>query len=75
MAWAALASAFAPLLIIQSLRYKSSELVSIAGVILGLTVALVWRWVGWHESIYEGLPGILIGLLFLFAANKMHEQN
>ena len=75
MAWSALASAFAPLLIVQSLRYKSSELVSITAVIVGLSVALAWRWMGWHESVYEGLPGIMSGLLFLFAANKMHVQN
>lgn len=65
MAWSALASAFAPLLIALCLGDKPSENRSIVSVITGLSVALLWRWVGWHEAVYEGLPGIIAGLSIL----------
>lgn len=63
MAWSGLASAFAPLLIARCLNWRPGERTSIIAVITGLGVALLWRNLGWHESIYEGLPGILSGML------------
>ncbi len=65
MAWSGLASAFAPLLIALCIGWKPSENLSIAAVIAGLAVALFWRWMGWHEAVYEGLPGIVAGLSIL----------
>jgi SSS family solute:Na+ symporter/sodium/proline symporter len=33
-------------------------------LVIGVSVALFWRFgLGWHESIYEGLPGILVPLI------------
>jgi len=63
MAWSGLASAFAPLLIALCLRRKPSQPLSITVVIIGLSVALIWRYLGWHEAVYEGLPGSASGLL------------
>ena len=65
MAWSGLASAFAPLLIALCIGLKPNEKVSIIAVLTGLSIALFWRWMGWHGTVYEGLPGILGGFLVL----------
>lgn len=63
MSWSALASAFAPLLMVLAAGGKPSQKLAIAMSLLGLSTALVWRWAGWHAHVYEGMPGILVGLL------------
>jgi SSS family transporter len=65
MAWSGLASAFAPLLIVLCLGMKPRQLVSIMAALAGLLTALLWRYLGWHHAVYEGLPGILLGLAVL----------
>lgn len=65
MAWSGLASAFAPLLIFLCLGRNPSQLLSIAAVIVGLSVAILWRAMGWQSAVYEGLPGIVTGLVVL----------
>lgn len=65
LAWSGLASAFAPLLIALCIGLKPNEKVSIIAVLTGLSIALFWRWMGWHGTVYEGLPGILGGFLVL----------
>lgn len=64
-AWSGLASAFAPLLMVLSLGYKPSQKLSIIAMLTGLAVALGWRFAGWHNAVYEGLPGIISGLFLL----------
>lgn len=66
MAWSGLASAFAPLLIVLCLGKRPSEIGSIAAVICGFVVALLWRQFGLNGLLYEGLPGMLAGFLILF---------
>jgi len=66
MAWSGLASAFAQLLIVLCLGGKPSQKLSILAVFIGFFVALIWRFMGWHHAIYEGMAGILSGL-FLFS--------
>lgn len=65
MAWSGLASAFAPLLIVLALGAKPDTRASIFAILAGLSVALYWRYIGWHHAVYEGMPGILTGLLIL----------
>ncbi|WP_111979464.1 sodium/proline symporter [Algibacillus agarilyticus] len=65
MAWSGLASAFSPLLLWLCLGKKPSQLASITAVIIGFAVALTWRWVELHAMVYEGLPGIIAGLVVL----------
>ncbi len=65
LAWSGLASAFAPLLIVLCLGKKPDQTLSIIAVFTGFFVALGWRYMGWHHSIYEGMAGILCGLLLL----------
>lgn len=75
MAWSGLASAFAPLLIVLCLGRKPGQTLSILAVFTGFFVALCWRYMGWHQSIYEGMAGILSGLFLLsipFFSQKKH---
>lgn len=64
-AWSGLASAFAPLLMVLSLGFRPSQKLSIIAMLVGLAVALGWRFAGWHTAVYEGLPGIMSGLIVL----------
>lgn len=64
-AWSGLGSAFAPLLILLALGFSPNQSVSIAAMLTGLGVALAWRFLGWHAAVYEGLPGIISGLIVL----------
>ena len=66
MAWSGLGSILAPLLIALSLGKRPSPSTTIIAVSLGFGTALVWRYLGWHNLIYEGMPGILIGCLVYF---------
>ncbi|MEC9413267.1 MAG: sodium/proline symporter [Pseudomonadota bacterium] len=66
-AWSGLASAFAPLLITLCMGFRPSQRLSIIAMLIGLSVALLWRYFGLHNAVYEGLPGIMSGLLILAA--------
>ena len=70
LAWSALASAFAPLLIVLCMGRKPTQTTSVTAVIIGLLTALLWRYLGWHDMVYEGLPGIVAGLVYLLLLNK-----
>lgn len=63
LAWSTLASAFGPLMIVYACRGRPSQALALAMMIVGPLVALLWRWAGWHEHYYEGMPGMLAGLL------------
>ncbi|GAA5524906.1 sodium/proline symporter [Microbulbifer aestuariivivens] len=63
MSWSSLASAFAPVLIVLALGGRPSQRVYILMSLVGLAAALTWRWLGWHSHIYEGMPGIIAGLV------------
>jgi len=66
MAWSGLASAFAPLLLFLSMGKRPSQVASIIAIVTGFAVALVWRLLDLHAMVYEGLPGILAGLILLY---------
>ena len=72
MAWSTLASAFAPILIVLALGGRPSQRVYITMLLVGAGTALAWRWAGLQDAVYEGMPGILAGLLVfgLSAAGK-----
>ncbi|MGJ8686279.1 MAG: sodium/proline symporter [Spongiibacteraceae bacterium] len=67
MAWSGLASAFAPLLLFLCMGRRPTKMASIVAVIGGFVAALVWRQLGLHAMVYEGLPGMLAGLAILSA--------
>lgn len=70
LAWSTLASAFAPLLIIYAMRRRISEAGAIAALAAGIGVALAWRYFDLHNDVYEGMPGILSGLVIAWAISK-----
>ena len=70
VAWSGLASAFAPLLIFLCLGQRPGHNLSIIAIMTGLSVALFWRYLGWQSAVYEGMPGILAGLITLYLFHK-----
>ncbi len=62
LAWSGLAASFAPLLLVLVCGGRPGRNLALAMMLIGLAVALAWRWAGWHASVYEGMPGILAGL-------------
>ncbi|QIB64505.1 sodium/proline symporter [Kineobactrum salinum] len=66
LSWSGMASALAPLLVVLSLGHRPAQSLSVLAVVVGLAVALLWRYLGLHNAVYEGLPGILAGLLLLW---------
>lgn len=73
LAWSTLASAFAPLLTLYALGRRTSEGGAIAAMIAGVVTALTWRWLGWHADVYEGMPGILVGLCVAWAFSAVRQ--
>lgn len=72
--WSALASAFAPLICVMAYGGQPSEKLAIVMTFIGLSVAIGWRLLGWHTFVYEGMPGILAGLL-VFAVAQVGKRN
>ncbi|MEZ5498293.1 MAG: sodium/proline symporter [Steroidobacteraceae bacterium] len=70
LSWSALASAFAPLLVVYACGRSVSERVATVAMLLGIGVAILWRAAGWQDAVYEGLPGILTGLVVLWAYSR-----
>ena len=65
--WSALASAFGPILILLACRQKISVQQMFIITIGGLVTMFIWRWLQWHNAVYEGMPGILVGIILYFA--------
>ncbi len=70
LAWSTLASAFAPLLILYAMNRQLPERGAVLAMVTGVVVALTWRQLGWHADVYEGLPGILVGLAVGWAYSR-----
>lgn len=71
MVWSGLASAFAPLLLALCVGARPSQGLSMFAIASGLTGALLWRWLGWHHAAYEGMVGILVGLLIIASGLRL----
>lgn len=63
LAWSTLGSAFGPLMIVYALRGRPSQPLALTMIATGPLVALAWRALGWHAHYYEGMPGMLAGLV------------
>ena len=75
LAWSTLASAFAPLLTLYALKRRVTEPVALLMLAVGVFAALFWRFgLGWHDKIYEGLPGILIPLVLGYVLSAPKDQ-
>ncbi|PZN32741.1 MAG: sodium/proline symporter [Proteobacteria bacterium] len=62
LSWSTLASAFVPLLVVYARGHRPTQAHALLMMLTGPAIALLWRQLGWHEEIYEGMPGILAGL-------------
>jgi len=76
----AIASAFGPLLVVRVLNFQPGERLSLAMMISGLSVALVWRfYLDLQTQMFEAFPGIISGfLVFLIGsllARSMREKS
>jgi hypothetical protein len=40
-------------------------------IAVGVGVAIGWRWLGWHNDIYEGMPGMLAGWATYHATRRL----
>lgn len=65
LAWSGLGSAFAPLLLVLVVGLKPGEKISIVAAVAGLITVMLWRHYGLQSTVYEGLPGMLVGLVIL----------
>jgi sodium/proline symporter len=75
LSWSTLASAFAPLLTIYAIGRRISEAGAIASMAGGVAAALVWRAAELHTMVYEGLPGIVLGLVIAFALSRAAQSS
>ena len=75
MSWAALASAFIPIIISIFKKIKLSYFQALLISTTGLTTSILWGIFGLTKFAYQGLPGILSGFIILFSLvfiiNKM----
>lgn len=71
MAWSGMASSFAPLLLVLVLGARPGQRLSIVMMLGGLATALVWRFYGFEAVAYEGMPGILAGLLIYLIGSRL----
>jgi SSS family transporter len=71
MSWSGMASAFAPLLIVLALGGRPSQVQSVVMLFTGLGTALLWRYLGWQVYVYEGMPGIIVGLLMFVILSRV----
>lgn len=74
MSWGILASAFAPLLTLYVLGRRLSEHAAIASMLAGVATAIGWRLAGWHDMVYEGMAGILVGLAIAFTLSHASAE-
>jgi sodium/proline symporter len=63
MAWSGLASAFVPLLIVLIMGARPSQSAMVVTSLVGIATALLWRFFDLHLMVFEGLPGIVAGLV------------
>ena len=76
LSWSTLASAFGPLLVLLAMKRRVSEPVAITLMVLGISIALLWRfWLGWHTSIYEGLPGMAVSFAIGWFLSSAKQRN
>ncbi|MCU4674402.1 sodium/proline symporter [Catenovulum sp. 2E275] len=68
--WSAMGCAIAPLLIGFIRGWRISEWGAIFVVILSVGSSIVWRYFGLHNSVYEGVIGILLGVICFAMLNQ-----
>ncbi len=62
LSWSALACLFGPIALCLAFGGRPSQTQAIVMSASALATALLWRALDWHGLLYEGLPGLLVGL-------------
>lgn len=75
MAWSGLASFFVPLLIVLIFGGRPGGVLTVAMAFTGLLTALLWRYADLHNMIYEGLPGMVAGVLCYLVFRKVAARS
>jgi Na+/proline symporter len=75
MAWSGLASAFVPMLAVLIFGGRPSQGVAIAMSCAGISTALAWRYFDLHNMVYEGLPGIVVGILVYWLMKLFNKKS
>ncbi|KAF3981929.1 MAG: sodium/proline symporter [Methylococcales symbiont of Hymedesmia sp. n. MRB-2018] len=70
VAWSGLASAFAPILILYFLGYKTPQNINIMMMLAGLSAAVIWRILGLSTLTYEALIGIVTGFIIFIICKQ-----
>jgi len=70
LSWSTLAVAFGPLLLLLAFGRRIPEWGAVFTMAVGISVALGWRWAGLHGAVYEGMPGIIAGLVVGLALSR-----
>ncbi len=63
IAWSALASCFAPLLIIYAFGGKPSEKLALMMITTAISTMFIWRYFNLNNIMYEVAPAMIVGLL------------
>lgn len=69
IAWAFLASAFSPILVLYAFKYRINIKTLIAMMFSSVSVCLLWRAYGLGDLVYEIAPGILTGFIVFIIMN------
>ncbi len=62
MSWSGLACIFGPVILVCAFGGRPSQKQLLLMSATGLATALLWRYLGWHNAMYEGMPGLVAGL-------------
>lgn len=75
IAWSALASSFAPLLVVYVFGAKPDQLTAVLMMLFGLGTMLLWHVLGYSDDVYEIMPGMLAGFIpFVLRAKTYQRQ-
>ena len=75
MSWSTLACCFSPLLIVNSLKQRVSQFLSLMMMVIPLLTLSLWRYYGLNDFIYEVAPGIISGILTFFIFKIFRKEN
>jgi Na+/pantothenate symporter len=59
---------------VYALGKRPGEITAISMMLAGLIIAVSWRVLNLHDYIFEGMPGILGGLLVYFIATLFKQR-
>lgn len=74
LAWSTLAVAFGPIALLSAIGRQLDQRAALMVTMVGVSTALIWRAVGWHNAAYEGLPGIIVATITGWALSRPRSR-